>query len=146
MAKKATKRTTKPKTAKKDCCGNSKLGHKMIIGLLTVLVICVVTVIVTQIWGLKQNALTKNQETYLEVFPVLARDFAANQDIVADQDEVVTMTGYGVSDTDGAFYIAFDFYTRDENYQPTSDVRHGKVYFWKDATRGTYSYAYSYDE
>ena len=66
-----------------------------------------------------------------------------------NQPTTKTMTGYGVSDEDGVFYITFDFtpYTV-ENYNrvPDGETRHAIIYFWKDNERGTYSHAFSYHD
>ena len=94
---------------------------------------------------LRRNSITAKQRTYLAVFDELAENFIRNQDISANGHTVAGMTGYGVSDEDGAFYISFQFTVVDDEGNLVDDLRNAKVYFWPDEERGGYSYAYSYD-
>ena len=87
----------------------------------------------------------------LSVFNVLSKDFIKNTDIVEGKDALYDITGYGISDEDGVFYITFNFtpYTveYDADGTPKVDyeaVRYGIAYLREDKDRGGYSVAFSY--
>ncbi len=85
----------------------------------------------------------------LAVFDHLISDYIDAEEINADKPTVNEATGYGISDEDGVFYVTFDYatYTPGENQMPQfDDLKHGIMYFWKDAKRGTYSHAFSYHD
>lgn len=85
----------------------------------------------------------------LAVFDNLIKDHIRDQKINDDKSTVNEATGYGISDEDGVFYVTFDYveYDSDESQMPQfGDLKHGIMYFWKDAERGTYSHAFSYHD
>lgn len=85
----------------------------------------------------------------LEVFDNLIQEKIRSSTITNDAPSVKEATGYGISDEDGVFYVTFDYvtYDMDANQTPSyGDLKHGIMYFWKDAERGTYSNAYSYHD
>ena len=67
-----------------------------------------------------------------------------NDNSKAEQKKI---TGYGISDEDGVFYVTFDM----EMYNGESPAKligkqYGVMYFWPDNERGTYSHAFSYHD
>jgi len=86
----------------------------------------------------------------LETFDHISESYIRDMEFTsADQPTMKSITGYGVSDEDGVFYITFDFVpysVENNNRVPESEPRHAIIYFWKDAERGTYSHAFSYHD
>ena len=95
---------------------------------------------------------TELESAKLATFDHLARTYIEEMDFTVGEDNqqvIKKATGYGVSDEDGVFYIAFDFAPH-----PTHDVvissfddlnpRHAIIYFWRDDERNTYSHAFGY--
>lgn len=61
--------------------------------------------------------------------------------------EQKNVTGYGISDEDGVFYVTFDMAMYDgESPANLIDKKYGIMYFWPDKERGDYSHAYSYHD
>ncbi len=92
----------------------------------------------------------------LAVFNDLAETYIRENDVTDNGiSENYQMTGYGISDEDGVFYITFDFadpdtanVTADENGNLViENARHGVMYFWSsnDST-SNYSHAFSYHD
>ena len=92
----------------------------------------------------------------LAVFNDLAETYIRENDVTDNGiSEIYQMTGYGISDEDGVFYITFDFadptttnITISESGTPIlSGARHGIMYFWpsENSTSG-FSHAYSYHD
>jgi len=93
---------------------------------------------------------TSFESSQLAVFDELATSFIRDMDI-SDAKQYKQITGYGVSDEDGVFYITFDFADLPTNGQTITsmddlDFKHGIIYFWPDEERGTYSHAFSYHD
>ena len=149
MAKKSSKLKTKKTTINKG-----SQGIRPSVGVILVLVIALVITIVISVCTI-QNLKSTNStiaSSKLEVFDHLADSYIYDMEYTAEEDNrptIKTMTGYGVSDEDGVFYITFDFtpYTvEDHNIIPDGNPRHAIVYFRKDAEHGTYSHTYSYHD
>ena len=152
MPKQATKSS---KTSKKcDTSVRSSLCHPST-WLIILLAIAFITVIGISAYSMKMfDAKSDLDYARLAVFNDLAETYIMEHDITDNGiSEVYQMTGYGISDEDGAFYITFDFVdpadisvSQDGNEATISNIHHGIMYFWKDAERGTYSHAYSYHD
>ncbi len=148
------KKNTKPKSKKTTSVSKGSQGIRPSIGVIFVLIIALIVAITISVCTI-QNLKSINSGitgSKLEVFDHIADSYIENMDFTVGEDNqpaTKTMTGYGVSDEDGVFYITFDFtpYTV-ENYNrvPDGNPRHAIIYFWKDAERGTYSHAYSYHD
>jgi hypothetical protein len=70
-------------------------------------------------------------------------------EINSEKPSVKEITGYGISDEDGVFYVTFDYtaYNVEDPNNPVADEpKHAIMYFWKDEERGTYSHAFSYHD
>lgn len=140
------KKTTKKPTKKKVACEfNLDRFKNMVIVALVAVIIGITSAFVWNMTEMKSKMMTAEQQTYLTVFDELAKSFVQNLDISSHGKTVARMTDYGVSDEDGAFYIAFDFVVVDDGGEIVDEARSGKVYFWYDAERNNYSYAFSYD-
>lgn len=143
MPKKATKSKAKSKQK-----GNQISVPIGVIITLSVALIIAIIIAVCAIVHIKSfdNSLSNAK---LETFDHVIDEYVGAQEIVSDKSSVNEATGYGVSDEDGVFYVTFDFapYTLDENGTPQYDgLRHGILYFWKDAKNNTYSHAFSYHD
>ena len=135
----------KPKTAKVKSPASSfiKNSHApWIIGLLFIALIVVTTLGAISIKKLESEARTDLDIARLAVFDDIAAEFIRNQDIRSEKT-FQDMTGYGISDEDGAFYITFNYYLAGDD---TLSAHPAIIYFWKDAERGTYSHAFSYPD
>lgn len=87
----------------------------------------------------------------LEVFDHVINEYVESLEITNDKPTINEVTGYGISDEDGVFYVTFDFvaYEFDEGQVPNyhyDEPRHGILYFWKDDQHRTYSHAFSYHD
>lgn len=153
------KTAAKPKKkSKKVICKYESSGVKTSFGIILTLFIALVVAIVisvSAIQALKTNdsALSKAK---LETFDHIASAFIQGNDITDnDIDEMYQMTGYGISDEDGVFYITFDFAdpatadisVAEDGAITINNARHGIVYFWpSDTSISDYSRAYSYHD
>ena len=135
------------KSNKKQSVREFNLGRfkNMVIVALVAVIIGATAAFTMIVQDLKKQTITSEQATYLTVFDELAENFAQNLDISDKGRTVAEMTGYGVSDEDGAFYIKFDFMVVDDEGQVVQEKSSGKVYFWYDEGRNNYSYAFSYE-
>ena len=153
MVNKSSKTKSK-KSQQCDICNKPVLCHPST-WLVAVLAIAFIAVVCAGAYVVKSYS-PKSQldSARLAVFNDLASGYIAGQDVTDNGiDEVYQMTGYGISDEDGTFYITFDFVdpadvtiSEDGSSAVVANVRHGIMYFWKDAERGTYSHAYSYHD
>lgn len=85
----------------------------------------------------------------LEVFDDLVQKELDSTEINSEKPSVKEITGYGISDEDGVFYVTFDYtaYNVEDPNNPVADKpKHAIMYFWKDEERGTYSHAFSYHD
>lgn len=96
---------------------------------------------------------TNIETAKLEVFDHIAESYIRDMDFTVNygQPAIKQITGYGISDEDGVFYITFIFAPQPEEGTTISSIddlsfRHGIIYFWEDAERGTYSHAFSYHD
>ncbi len=138
----------KPKTAKVKSPASSFINNShapWIIGLLFIALIVVTTLGAISIKKLESEARTDLDIARLAVFDDIAAEFIRNQDIRSDKT-VQEMTGYGISDEDGVFYITFNYYTFNDDDSVNLVAHPAIIYFWKDAERGTYSHAFSYPD
>ena len=142
MPKKSTKSKTKS-TAKANTIDPSRATW--LIGLLLVSLVIVTVLGVVSVKKLESEARTDLDIARLAVFDDMATEFIRNQEIRQDKT-VQEMTGYGISDEDGVFYITFNYYTVNDDGTVDSAAHPAIVYFWKDQERGTYSHAYSYHQ
>ena len=142
----AKKKTSKPKAkTSKIVTAHSSLHSPWIIGLLLITLLIVTVLGTIGVKNLQANSRTKLDVARLEVFDDIAKTFIENQEIRADQETTQKVTGYGVSNEDGVFYITFNFYVFGES--DGEPIAHPAiVYFWKDEERGTYSHAFSYHD
>lgn len=141
MAKKKASKIKTTKNAVKHISSHST----WIIGLLLVTLLIVTVLGTIGVKHLQANSRTKLDVARLEVFDDVAKTFIESQEIRADQDTVQEVTGYGISNEDGVFYITFNYYVFSESGE--EPVAHPAiVYFWKDEERGTYSHAFSYHD
>ena len=113
----------------------------IIITLAVALIISVIinVISVTQLKTNESNLVSEK----VAIFDHLAESYIRDMNFMANDQPVYTqMTGYGVSDEDGVFYITFDFATEPTGENP----RHGILYFQWDAEHGAYGHAYSYHD
>lgn len=92
---------------------------------------------------------TKLDVARLEVFDHVIKENLSNKQITDAKPSVKEVTGYGISDEDGVFYVTFDYATYDigEDQMPVfDDLKHGIMYFWEDAEHNTFSNAFSYHD
>lgn len=141
--KKAIKKSTKKKASKREF--NLGRFKNMLIVALVAVIIGITSAFVWNMTEMKSKMVTAEQQVYLSVFDELAKNFVQNLDIHENGKTIAKMTDYGVSDEDGAFYIAFDFVVVDDDGKATYGPMDGKVYFWYDTERDAYSYAFSYN-
>ena len=96
------------KSNKKQSVREFNLGRfkNMVIVALVAVIIGATAAFTMIVQDLKKQTITSEQATYLTVFDELAENFAQNLDISDKGRTVAEMTGYGVSDEDGAFYNA----------------------------------------
>ena len=159
MAKKSTTATTETKTKpqnKKNITVSQGIRPSVVI-IFTLFIALVITIVfaVVSFEQIKSND-TALVRAKLAVFDDLAREYIRENDVTPDNgvSEFYQMTGYGISDEDGAFYITFDFAdpaTMTAAYDEAGNLivdnaKHGIMYFWEDKDRGTYSHAYSYHD
>lgn len=145
-----TKKSTKTKSKAKYCDPRPVLCRPST-WVIALLMLALLVVYGVAMYGLKHiETKTDLDIAKLAVFDDLAEGYIRNMESpIHDQPTIKQITGYGVSDEDGAFYITFDFvpYTvEDNNRVPAGEPRHAIIYFWKDAERGTYSHAFSYHD
>lgn len=133
MAKKIRKKST------------ASQGIRPSVGIIITLAIALIisiTINVISITQLKTNESNLVSDK-VAIFDHLAESYIRDMDfLVNDQPVYTQMTGYGVSDEDGVFYITFDFVTGPTEENP----RHGILYFQWDEEHGAYGHAFSYHE
>lgn len=136
----------KPKTKSKTNLPPIFGSHAAwIIGLLFIALVTVTTLGVIGINNLQSEVRTDFDNARLEVFDDIAKEFIRNTYVRQDKT-VQEMTGYGVSDEDGVFYITFNYYTYNDDGTVSHTVHPAIIYFWEDAERGTFSHAFSYPD
>lgn len=153
MPKKTTKTTKKSRTTKalKRPAEPSVL-HRPTTWIMATLLLLVFVVCGISIYALKNvEPKTALSSAKLAVFDDLASEYIRDFEINSERPSVNEVTGYGISDEDGVFYITLDFtyYDIDESQTPKyqyTGLRHAIMYFWKDKERGTYSHAMSYHD
>ena len=148
MAKKASKSTkTKKQVAKYDpkpilCHPSTWIAAALALALLIVYGV--------SMYGFKHiEPKTDLDIAKLEVFDDLIQKELDNTELNSEKPSVKEVTGYGISDEDGVFYVTFDYTTynvEDPNNPVADEAKHAIMYFWKDNERGTYSYAFSYHD
>ena len=146
---KKTKKTTKKVQTKKLPWLTSFLsGAAVMLGIVVLTTVLVFGIL--QVRGLKM--IGEMDQAKLEITDNLLESYFNELDLV-EGGSVNKMTGYGISDEDGVFYVTFDYIRHDEfpeDYKETFDlsgvpIRHGIMYFWP-SENGGYSYAYSYHD
>ena len=119
-------------------------GIRPSVGIIRTLSVVFVISIILNVVSVTQ---IKNNESNLvsdkvAIFNHLAESYIREMDFTTNDQPVYTqMTGYGVSDENGVFYITFDFAT-----QPDETPRHGILYFQWDEEHGSYGHAFSYHD
>ena len=151
MPKKSTKTTKKSRTTKAP----KRPAEPSVLRRPTTWVMATLLLIVFVVCGLSIYAL-KNVEpktalnaAKLAVFDDLTSEYIRNFEVNSEKPSVNEVTGYGISDEDGVFYVTFDYayYDVGEDQMPKyDDLHHAILYFWKDKERGTYSHALSYHD
>lgn len=147
-----TSKTKKRQSQKSDAC-KPTLYHPST-WLIAILSIALIAVCCVSAYGFsKFNIKTNIDSAKLAVFDHIAESYIRDMDFTMnyDQSAITQITGYGVSDEDGVFYITFDFapYPAEDVVVSSFDdldLHHGILYFWQDAERGTYSHAFSYHD
>ena len=151
MPKKTTKTTKKSRTTKalKRPAEPSVL-HRPTTWIMATLLLLVFVVCGISIYALKTvEPKTALSSAKLAVFDDLASEYIRNFEVNSEKPSVNEVTGYGISDEDGVFYVTFDyaFYDVGEDQMPKYDsLHHAIMYFWKDKERGTFSHAFSYHD
>ena len=132
MAKKIRKKST------------ASQGIRPSVGIIMTLAVALIISIVINgvfIAQLKTNESNLTSEK-VAIFDHLAESYIRDMDFTVNEQPTYTkITGYGVSDENGVFYITFDFAT-----EPTGTPRHGIIYFEWDAEHGSYGHAFSYHD
>ena len=143
------KKARRSKVSSKQAKPLLKQPANLVILFLSVALLVVGLVGILHIHSLEAKVKTEMDDAKLAVFEEVAGFFIKENQITDGRKTMSEMTGYGISDEDGVFYITFDFftYTVDDAHQIIADpLRHGIVYFWPDAERNAYGYAYSYHD
>ena len=146
--KKATK--TKAKSKAKKCNDCKTMAWVNVV--LSIILLTGAGFSIWKILDLESKVPTAIEAKKLEVFDDIMGKYINEHEIV-DTGSVQEMTGYGVSDEDGAFYVTFDYLRVDEfpaDYRETFDlsevpIRHGIMYF-QPSEHGSYGHAYSYHD
>lgn len=132
MAKKVHKKST------------ASQGIRPSVGIILTLSVALIVSIVLNVVSVTQ---LKTNESNLAsekvaIFDHLADSYIREMEFqVNNQPAYTQMTGYGISDEDGVFYITFDF-----AMQPEETPRHGIIYFQWDAEHNVYGHAFSYHD
>ena len=144
MPKKSLKKKAEPKYDPKQILCHPSTWIAVVLALALLIVYGV------SMYGFKNvQPKTELETAKLEMFDHLISEVMYNQKISDEKPTIKEVTGYGISDEDGVFYVTFDFapYELDENKTPKYDgLKHGIMYFWKDRDHGTYSRAFSYHD
>ena len=88
----------------------------------------------------------------MEIFDDLMISYVRHNEVV-DTGSIQEMTGYGISDEDGVFYVTFDYMRVDEMPKDCGEtvdfsnvpIRHAIMYLWPSEDGG-YGHAYSYHD
>ena len=143
---------TKSKTTKRTSANSTQNGVRPSFGIIVTLAIALVIAITVSVVSINQLKRFNNElsSEKLELFDHLATSYITDMEYTANEKPTMKqMTGYGVSNEDGVFYITFDFVPYDvvdNNRVPDGEVRHGIMYFWEDKDHNTYSHAFSYHD
>ena len=135
--------TKKSRKSSKNCATPQGIRPSVgIIITLAVALIISITINVVSVIQIKNNDANLVSDK-IAVFDHLAESYIREMDFTVNDQPVYTqMTGYGVSDEDGVFYITFDFAT-----EPTSETpSHGIIYFQWDEEHSSYGHAFSYHD
>lgn len=149
MSKKVTKSRKYQKTQK--CDGKSILCHPST-WLIAMLATALLVVCGVAAYGFKELGVKSELDSAkLAVFDNLIDSYAQEIEINSEKPSVNEVTGYGISDEDGVFYVTMDFvYVSDDldanGMSQYGDLNHGILYFWKDTEHNTYSHAFSYHD
>ena len=146
----------KSKTAKRISTNANPNGVRPSFGIIVTLVIALIIAIVVGVVSFNKLKSVDNElaASKLKVFNHLAESYVREMEFTSnDKPTTRQMTGYGISDEDGAFYITFDFIPYDRvydlpgvSYMPDGETRHAIMYFWEDKDNNTYSHAFSYHD
>ena len=85
----------------------------------------------------------------LEHFDHFANVYIDSLKINGERDTKNYITGYGISDEDGVFYVTFDYFYVDEVEDrgvTKDDMKHAIIYLWPSNKKGYYSQAFGYYE
>jgi len=149
MPKKVTKSKKISKKTESCYCGKSFFCHPSS-WLIAILAIVLIVISCVAVLSARASKLTTIDSAKLKTFDHIAESYIRDMEFTAnDKMTEKEITGYGVSNEDGTFYITFDFvtYTSDgynRVYDP--EIRHAIVYFQEDSERNTYGHAYSYHD
>ena len=153
-----TKAKTKPKTktkstnqTKKANCYNSKhVLCRPSTWIAAILALALLVIYGVSMYGLKHVDTKSDLDVAkLELFDELIQESLNTVKVNNEKPSVNNVTGYGISDEDGVFYVTFDYTTynvEDPNNPVADEPKHAIMYFWKDEERGTYSHAFSYHD
>lgn len=142
------KNGARQKTSAKSVKSGSLLSNPStwVIGFLavTLLAVCGVSAYGFQSMGSRNDIDARKVVVFDDVMSSYFNEVELNVDGKTEQK---TITGYGISDEDGVFYVTFDLVTYDdESPSNLTNKRYGVMYFWLDNERGTYSHAFSYHD
>ncbi len=131
MATKNRKKTTAPHSI------SPSIG---IIITLTIALVVSIVINVISVTQLKANESNLSSDK-IAIFDHLAESYIREMEFTTEKPAYAQITGYGVSDENGVFYITFDFAL------PSSEApRHGIIYFEWDDEHGSYGHAFSYHD
>lgn len=146
MANKKSKQKTATKSQATKEPSVFKMHSFWIVTLLFAALAIVTVLGVITIKKLESERRTDMDIARLEVFDDVAADFVRNLEVRDSVQTFQEMTGYGISDEDGVFYITFNYYISNDDGSVNPTAHPAIIYFWKDAERGTYSHAFSYPD
>ena len=142
----ANKKLPKKKTKNHKAAIHSSFHSPWIIGLLLITLIIVTILGTIGINNLEANTRTKLDIARLEVFDDIARSYISEYGIREPEQTHQEMTGYGISNEDGVFYITFNYYLIKDDHTVDTTAHPAILYFWKDEERNTFSHAFSYPD
>ena len=146
MPKKQVKKTS----ANKKCNDCKTMAWINVV--LSVILLCGAGFSIWKILSLESQVPSNIEAAKLEIVDDVLESYFNEFDLV-EGGSINQVTGYGISDEDGVFYVTFDFIRHDDfpdDAKETSDlssvpIRHGIMYFWP-SEHGGFSHAYSYHD
>ena len=148
MTKSKKSPAKKTSTKKKVWTASWLSGMAIMLGIVALTTILVFGFL--QIRGIKM--IGEMDQAKLKIVDSLLEDYVYEHEI-SEGGSSQQMTGYGISDEDGVFYVTFDFIRHSELPKEFTEnfdlsevpVHHGIMYFWP-SEHGGYSHAYSYHD